>query len=150
MCGIAGILYKTDRHGFRAGQALIDMLDGCQHRGPDSTGFALYAEPQPENLRLRFMVGTGDEAESARAKVDGVIAKHSGQILESELIGDNYRVTVTFNGDLQKFAYDLEHAAKVVSIGSSLEIVKDVGGAHARLAGGTGVLPPIDRRPTGR
>ena len=31
---------------------------------------------------------------------------------------------------MQKFAYDVEHAAKVISIGSSLEIVKDIGGAH--------------------
>ncbi len=40
MCGIAGILFKGEHPGMSAGQALIDMLDGCQHRGPDSTGFA--------------------------------------------------------------------------------------------------------------
>ena len=130
MCGIAGILYKNDRHGFKAGRALIDMLDGCQHRGPDSTGFALYADERPEHLRLRFLVGQGREAVQAARQVDGIIAKHSGQIIERETVGDNYRVTVKFNGDLQKLAYDLEHGAKVVSIGSSLEIVKDVGGAH--------------------
>ena len=42
MCGIAGILYKHAQDGLETGKALIDMLDGCQHRGPDSTGFALY------------------------------------------------------------------------------------------------------------
>ena len=130
MCGIAGILYKNDRHGFRAGQALIDMLDGCQHRGPDSTGFALYEEAHPEHLRLRFMVGQGEAAEKAMARVDGVVAKHSGTIEARERVGENYRLEVRFSGDLQKLAYDLEHAAKVVSIGSSLEIVKDVGSAH--------------------
>jgi glutamine phosphoribosylpyrophosphate amidotransferase len=40
MCGIAGILYKHPETGHAPGQALVDMLDGCQHRGPDSTGFA--------------------------------------------------------------------------------------------------------------
>ena len=44
MCGIAGILYKENGHDREIGQALITMLDGCQHRGPDSTGFALYHE----------------------------------------------------------------------------------------------------------
>lgn len=39
MCGIAGILYKQDEDA-PLGDALVAMLDGCQHRGPDSTGFA--------------------------------------------------------------------------------------------------------------
>ena len=44
MCGIAGIMFKGA--GVRdTGKALIDMLDGCQHRGPDSTGFALRSRP---------------------------------------------------------------------------------------------------------
>ena len=130
MCGIAGILYKNDRHGFAAGKALMDMLDGCQHRGPDSTGFALYGKARPEHLRMRFMVGDGDAAEEAIARADGVIAKHSGTVVTRDRVGENYRVTVQFNGDLQKLAYDLEHAAKVISIGTSLDIVKDVGSAH--------------------
>ena len=33
MCGIAGILYKHARDERDTGKALIDMLDGCQHRG---------------------------------------------------------------------------------------------------------------------
>ena len=41
MCGIAGIMYKGTEGVFDTGEALIRMLDGCQHRGPDSTGFAL-------------------------------------------------------------------------------------------------------------
>ena len=61
MCGIAGILYKNDHHGFRAGQALVDMLDGCQHRGPDSTGFALYGETHAGRLRLRFSSVRGNK-----------------------------------------------------------------------------------------
>ena len=42
---------------------------------------------------------------------------------------------VEFSGDLQQLlwrstAYAVEHAAKVISIGTSLDIVKDVGSAH--------------------
>ena len=40
MCGIAGIMFKNGVSADSAGRALIDMLDGCQHRGPDSAGFA--------------------------------------------------------------------------------------------------------------
>jgi glutamate synthase domain-containing protein 1 len=130
MCGIAGIMYKHVRDEQRAGQALIDMLDGCQHRGPDSTGFALYGAAEPDRLRLRFFIGTGDEAERAVARIKEALAKQQARIVEEEIVGTNYRAVVNFTGDLQRFAYDMEHAAKVFSIGNSLDIVKDIGGAH--------------------
>ena len=130
MCGIAGILYKHVEDERRTGQALIDMLDGCQHRGPDSTGFALYGSTDSDRLRMRFFVGEGAEAEAAIARIQEILEKHQARILEDETIGNNYRVVVAFHGDLQRLSYDVEHAAKVISIGSSLEIVKDIGGAH--------------------
>ncbi len=129
MCGIAGIMFKSAA-GRDTGKALIDMLDGCQHRGPDSTGFALYGAARDEQLRLRFFIGEGAEAQSAVDRVNAELAKQGAELLENEVIGNNYRVTVRFNGDLQHFAYAMEHNAKVISIGTSLEIVKDVGGAH--------------------
>ena len=39
MCGIAGLILKSPGD---IGKHLVRMLDGCQHRGPDSTGFAMY------------------------------------------------------------------------------------------------------------
>jgi glutamate synthase domain-containing protein 1 len=116
--------------GRDTGKALIDMLDGCQHRGPDSTGFALYGATSEEQLRLRFFIGEGDQASSAVERVKAELTKQGAELLEDEVIGNNYRVTVRFTGDLQQFAYAMEHNAKVISIGTSLEIVKDVGGAH--------------------
>jgi glutamate synthase domain-containing protein 1 len=116
--------------GRDTGKALIDMLDGCQHRGPDSTGFALYGAASEEQLRLRFFIGEGDQANSAVERVKAELTKQGAELLEDEVIGNNYRVTVRFTGDLQQFAYAMEHNAKVISIGTSLEIVKDVGGAH--------------------
>ncbi|MFT7596348.1 MAG: glutamate synthase domain-containing protein 1 [Paracoccaceae bacterium] len=132
MCGLAGILYKrggTGRHS-PTGHALLDMLDGCQHRGPDSTGFALYGEPVDDQLRARFFVGTGAQPASATTKVKDVLARHAATIIEDEMIGNNYRVIVNFTGDIQKLSYDAEKVAKVISIGKSLEILKDIGTAH--------------------
>ena len=132
MCGIAGIMFKTIAEGrnLTTGQALVDMLDGCQHRGPDSTGFALYGDALKNQLRMRFFVGIDAEADPAIAKIKDILADHGAEILEDEVIGINYRVIAGFSGNVQKLAYDLEHAAKVISIGTSLEIVKDIGGAH--------------------
>ncbi len=112
------------------GQALIDMLDGCQHRGPDSTGFALYRQARDEQLRLRFFVGTGDEAKQTVAKIKAVLARQGAAIVSEEQVDKTHRFVVHFNGDIQKFSYAMEHAAKVISIGASLDIIKDVGTAH--------------------
>ena len=130
MCGIAGIMFKNGGGSDPAGRALIDMLDGCQHRGPDSTGFALYGDAVDGELLLRFFVGEGEEADRSIARIKGALHKHTARIVEDERVGSNYRVRARFDGDIQKLAYDVEHAAKVISIGSSLEIVKDVGSAH--------------------
>ncbi|GMQ96248.1 MAG: glutamine amidotransferase family protein [Gammaproteobacteria bacterium] len=130
MCGIAGIMYKTRGARGDTGKALIDMLDGCQHRGPDSTGFALYGAIAEDRLRLRFFVAEGEQAKAAVDRIKASLAEHGASIVEDEMVGNNYRCTVTFSGDIQKFAYAMEHAAKVISIGTSLEIVKDVGSAH--------------------
>ncbi len=130
MCGIAGILYKERGSGGELGHDLIAMLDGCQHRGPDSTGFALYHEPGGDELRLRFFVGEGDEARETVAKIEEKLTEFHAEILEHESIGKTHRLTVRFDGDLQALSYAMEHAAKVISIGQSLDIIKDVGSAH--------------------
>ena len=130
MCGIVGIMYKHGGDGQETGKALIDMLDGCQHRGPDSTGYALYGDGHEGQLKLRFFVGSGAAAAASIERVRRALAEHQARIVEDEAIGENYRVVVDFTGDLQKFSYAVEHAAKLISLGESLDIVKDVGGAH--------------------
>ena len=132
MCGIAGILYKdTVDLDLALGRDLITMLDGCQHRGPDSTGFALYHQSNGEReLRLRFFVGEGEQAEETVERIRAKLAEFGAEILDEEAVGSTERFTVRYHGELQSFAYAMEHAAKVVSIGESLDIIKDVGSAH--------------------
>ena len=124
MCGIAGIMYRGVGQVFDTGEALIQMLDGCQHRGPDSTGFALYAPEQSGRLKMRFFLDALGEP-AGQGAVDAIRQRLTelGAIVEEEAkVGDNYRVTVRFGGDVQKLSYEMEHAAKVISIGASLEI----------------------------
>ena len=42
MCGIAGLIHKGKI--VNIGKELQDMLQALKHRGPDSTGFALYGQ----------------------------------------------------------------------------------------------------------
>ncbi len=130
MCGIAGIMYRGGGQSFDTGEALIQMLDGCQHRGPDSTGFALYGAAQPGQLKLRFFLDNEQDSEEIVQTIRRRLSELGAVIKEEAQVADNYRVTVAYTDDVQKLAYEMEHTAKVVSIGSSLEIVKDVGSAH--------------------
>ena len=130
MCGIAGIMLKDPSNSFKMGEALVNMLNGCQHRGPDSTGFALYTGSQENELKLRLFVGQGDEADSAIQRIKQLLDEQGAEIIDQEHVGETYFLTVNFVGDIQKFSYALEHAAKVVSIGNSLDIIKDVGSAE--------------------
>lgn len=130
MCGIAGIMFKRAGAQAEVGKSLISMLDGCQHRGPDSTGFALYHDAHPGELRLRFFVGDGADADAKVNEIKAQLASHGAHIITEERAGTSFSVTVHFDGDVQKFSYDMEHTAKVFSIGESLDIIKDVGGAH--------------------
>ena len=48
MCGIAGIIYKNGNGAHRIGRDMTSMLQSMKHRGPDSTGYALYHQPTGE------------------------------------------------------------------------------------------------------
>ncbi len=130
MCGIAGIMLKDSSEDFKTGEALVNMLNGCQHRGPDSTGFALYGDAQENTLKLRLLVGQGDVGVAAITNIKKLLNEQGAIIIEDEHICETYRTTIKYTGDIQKFSYALEHAAKVVSIGNSLDIIKDVGSAE--------------------
>ncbi len=122
MCGIAGILFKKPVSNQVLGRALADMMDGCQHRGPDSTGFALY-EKDVDGLRLRFLV----DDEQAVARIKAALTEHGATLKADRREGSTYVAEVAYSGEIRPFAYAMEHAAKLVSIGTSLDIIKDVG-----------------------
>ena len=60
LCGIAGLIHRGKTGDI--GRDMTAMLRSLKHRGPDSTGFALYHEPKDGEFRLRFYVGEGDAA----------------------------------------------------------------------------------------
>jgi len=48
MCGIAGIIYRNGNGGHAVGHDMTAMLQSMKHRGPDSTGYALFAPASPQ------------------------------------------------------------------------------------------------------
>ena len=55
MCGIAGLIHKGKT--VNIGKEIQDMLQALKHRGPDSTGYALYGEGSNGDYIMRFKVG---------------------------------------------------------------------------------------------
>ena len=55
MCGIAGLIHRGKSSN--VGEELQSMLQALKHRGPDSTGYALYAQNDGQNFIMRFKVG---------------------------------------------------------------------------------------------
>ena len=52
MCGIAGRILSAPG---RVGHDLVELMDAQEHRGADSTGFAVYGPPVDEGFIVRVM-----------------------------------------------------------------------------------------------
>jgi glutamate synthase domain-containing protein 1 len=133
MCSIAGILFKNDKRpnlGMTTGQALTEMLNATVHRGPDSVGWALYYEPHPDELRLRFFTAEGQGGKGGIHHIKRALAEQGAEIVADQAVGCTYGVRVRYTGDVRKLSYAMRHTAEVVSVGTRLDILKDVGLPH--------------------
>jgi methylamine---glutamate N-methyltransferase subunit A len=142
MCGIAGIIYRNGHGngGHRIGRDMTLMLQSMKHRGPDSTGYALYREPMRE-LVLRFKLADASDLETIdgaedvrrrRREAEARIKASGAQILSVEEINPyTFSATLDYHGDLKRLADYVESTprAEVLSLGHALEIVKDLGDA---------------------
>ena len=139
MCGIAGIIHRDGAASI--GDELTAMLNSMKHRGPDSTGYAIYG-PADEMVIVRFMLaepndftgfGMDEKLERNRAEVESRLAKIGAEVatIQNET-GYAFRATIRYGGDLKPLADYLEDipGCKVLSLGSSLEIIKDLGDAN--------------------
>ena len=140
MCGIAGLIHRG-RSG-DIGQEMTSMLQALRHRGPDSTGFALYGKPDPDHQVMRFKVAEQedlakgfrihDQIRERKSMVDARLAE-LGATLEHEDQATEYayRYIFKFDGDLKRLADYIEdiEAVEILSLGHALELVKDLGDA---------------------
>jgi len=141
MCGIAGIIHR-DATG-SIGRELTLMLQSMKHRGPDSTGFAVYGVPHEDQLAIRFKVAEREDLAAGfdihrqikqrRKEVDRRIQSLGGGIVAAEQATDYAHLyRVKYDGDLRRFADYIEdvEGTEILSIGSALELIKDLGDAE--------------------
>ena len=63
MCGIAGIIYRDGAQPHPIGRDMTRMLQSMKHRGPDSTGFALYGQSNGDgHFIMRYTLADANDA----------------------------------------------------------------------------------------
>jgi len=141
MCGIAGIIHKQAGKDANIGEQMTSMLQALKHRGPDSTGYAMYGEDNGNQI-MRFKVaeaadleGSYDihaEIEGRLALIDSRLAELGVKVVKKESPTEYaHRYEIEFSGDMKKMADFIEdiEGVEILSIGHSLELVKDLGDA---------------------
>jgi glutamate synthase domain-containing protein 1 len=145
MCGIAGVIHRGSSGG--VGQEMTAMLQALKHRGPDSSGFALYGTPDAAHYVMRFKVAEQEdlrkgfeihrEMRDRKALVDERMAELGATIQhEDQATEYAFRYLFTFDGDLRRLADFIEDIdnVEILSLGHALELIKDLGDAE-RVAG---------------
>ena len=141
MCGIAGLIWKGGASS-DIGSEMTQMLQALKHRGPDSTGFALYGKPEKGLMVLRFKVAEQEEMATGfdihrqvverKAEVDSRLEEMGARVTEKQAATEYaYRYQFKFDGDLKRLIDYIEdiNAVEILSVGTALELIKDLGDA---------------------
>ncbi len=141
MCGIAGLIWKGGASS-DIGTEMTQMLQALKHRGPDSTGFALYGKAHKGLQVLRFKVAEQEEMNSGfdihrqvverKAAVEARLKEMGAEVTEREEATEYaFRYQFKLGGDLKRlidYIEDLD-GVEILSVGTALELIKDLGDA---------------------
>ena len=115
MCGIAGIIHRDGSSD--VGTEMTQMLQAMKHRGPDSSGYALFGEPS-ELVVIRFKLADANDPrdfdfkerlERHRQEVESRLHKIGASVDRVERETEYaYRATVRYDGDMKALADYLE------------------------------------------
>jgi len=136
MCGIAGLIHRGKSSN--VGSEMTAMLQSLKHRGPDSTGYALYGSPGDKQYVMRFITAEQDDmdksyeihdqVEERRREVDARLDKLDVNVVEKHKSTEYaHRYIFTYDGDMRELIKDLGDAS-VVSGQYGLD---DFQGTHA-------------------
>jgi glutamate synthase domain-containing protein 1 len=141
MCGIAGLIWKGGASS-DIGSEMTQMLQALKHRGPDSTGFALYGKAHKGLQILRFKVAEQEEMNTGfeihrqvvdrKAAVEARLEEMGAKVTKREEATEYaFRYLFKFDGDLKRlidYIEDLD-GVEILSVGTALELIKDLGDA---------------------
>ena len=140
MCGIAGLIHRGKSSG--VGAEMTAMLQALKHRGPDSTGYAVYGEGSPGDFVMRFKVAEQEDMGRGHGIhalikerieiVDGILVEHGAEVKSKDRATEYaLRYILSHDGDMEDMARHIEETegVEILSLGNGLELIKDLGDA---------------------
>ncbi len=126
MCGIAGLFLKDDRLAPELGGLVADMLATLSDRGPDSAGLAIYGPESGGAVKLTLQSPVpAKEFAALQAKLA------TADFGETTLrIRDTHAIVTLAPEQVERLRAALPEIApglRVMSVGSNIEIYKEVG-----------------------
>ncbi len=141
MCGIAGLIHRGKMSDI--GSEMTSMLQSMRHRGPDSTGFALYGKPDAGKRVMRYKTAEQEELRDGSVTqkqmaerndtVDARLQEMGATVTGREqATAYAHRCWFVFDGDMKELIKQVEDidGVEVLSVGLALELVKDLGDAE--------------------
>ena len=140
MCGIAGIIHRGKSSN--VGSEMTAMLTALKHRGPDSSGFAVYGIPKADDYLMRIKIAEQEDMgkghgimeliEQRTVEVENILSDHGATIKER----DNptpyaLRLVISQESKIEDMAKHIEEVdgVEILSLGNALELIKDLGDA---------------------
>ena len=122
---------------------MTQMLQALKHRGPDSTGYALYGKGEEGVFVLRFKVAEQEEmrkgfnihrlVKERKQTVEERMQEMGAEITEkADATEYALRYEFKFGGDLKRLIDYIEDidGVEILSVGKGLELIKDLGDAN--------------------
>ena len=141
MCGIAGLIHRGKVSG--VGAEMTAMLMALKHRGPDSTGYAIYGEPQAQDYIMRLKVAEREDLHRGSKifatmqdriqHVEEILNDHAVVVKSRDRVTDYaLRYVLSHDGDTGHLARMIEEleGVEILSLGNGLELIKDLGDAE--------------------
>ena len=140
MCGIAGLIHRGASSN--VGAEMTAMLKALKHRGPDSTGFAVYGKPVEGDYVMRVKVAEQEDMAKGHgihavikdriAQLEARLAEHGAEIKTKQNATEYaLRYVIGHEGDTEDMARHIEEieGVEILSLGNGLELIKDLGDA---------------------
>ena len=125
MCGIVGLLVKTEALRPRLGELMVPMLIGMTERGPDSSGMAVFTGPVADGQRkLSLYAQAGD---FDWKKLGAVLAQQFAAMTFEVRVNHAVMTTTSSPLDVRAFLAASFPTVHVLSVGRSIDLYKDVG-----------------------
>jgi methylamine---glutamate N-methyltransferase subunit A len=135
MCGISG---RVRYDGGPVGADIVELAASMRHRGPDSTGFAVYGPRRERGFVVRGYLSDRGRLDPTLQDIADALREHSSSLSADPTWDESGQPHVLFRLEIDELdalapwvdRVEALPGVELLSVGQSLEIVKDVGDAR--------------------